>query len=160
MHAVEDTGQVDRDQPIPLLAAGALDRPGREHACVVDEQVDTTLLPADSLDGSANACAIGDIEPQRCALAHVGAKNHGSVLGESRRDALADTARCAGYEGDLAAQFVSHQAENVISVPAKRTRAYSMSPREPMKRISSFSGVVRNSYSGARFLSGSSSGFG
>ena len=113
--AVEDTAGVDREDPLPRVVVGLEHRDAREHARVVDPDVEAAEFRDGRGGRGADGCGIRDVHadaddigvgstrdvgcrvPCEC-LVDVGDRDSGAGLGEAERDRLSEPAGPAGDE--------------------------------------------------------------
>src|SRR5271169_5188027 len=94
-NAVERAGQVDSDDPVPILGAHLADHPAHGYARAVDENVDAACCLSDPSGKTGEALAIADIEPISFGLA-VASGDLGCDPFGGRRIAIEDNHPCSG----------------------------------------------------------------
>ena len=121
MGDVEQSLQVERDHPIPLLDGGVDDLPEQHHPGVVDHDVESSELLCGALDGADRLLAIGDVgldgeaadlrgQRVEAVLATRGDGDGGALLSQRARRRLADPTARAGDERDRVLQCLGHGA--------------------------------------------------
>ena len=99
LNAVEGSGQVDADHPVPVLGAHLADHPSYGRARAVDENVDAAPGLGYARGQSPKGLTIGDIERMCCGMAVPASNLDRDPLGRRRVAIENRHLRAGGGEG-------------------------------------------------------------
>ena len=124
LYAIEGAGQVDGDDPVPVLGTHLADHSAYRGAGAVDEDVDTALGFGDAGSECGKRGAVGDVDGMGrggtiaafdLCCNHLGGRKVSiedrdarTRRGEAAASRGADPVPSAGDEGDLSGKIVSH----------------------------------------------------
>ena len=124
LDAVESAGEVDGNDPVPILGPHVRDHPPHRGAGAIEENIDPASRLGDLCGGGGERAAVGDIDRMRRGVAAAAGDLAGDALGRCRiavedRDTRplrgkraaggsADAIPAAGHDSDFPGKILGH----------------------------------------------------